>query len=222
MPSRISVLSVLALGAFALAGCSSGTPEAAVKDTTARKILTGDTFLTGLGLQKAGSVQRPDTSPRAPLVIPPERNLPQPEDGSEYSASNAAWPNDPDEAAARRRNELLRKEREAGPYDPDRDQRLLQTRRSLAEGDMAINERPDKPLHGPRVSADQYERDRKAADREYRRSSAVARAVKEERQKQIAEQPHRRTLMDPPVDYTQAPEGAPPSPVKKKKRFWIF
>jgi hypothetical protein len=94
---RITAFSALALLAGATAGCASGTPEAAVADVSGWKVLSGEAFLTGIGVPAPGTEQpQADTRPRAPLVIPADRrSLPPP---SAASAAAANWPNDPDAA----------------------------------------------------------------------------------------------------------------------------
>src|SRR5262245_63018847 len=63
-----------------------------------------------LGLRRDG--EGIDFRERAPLVVPPSRNLPPPQDGTPVTA-NPAWPKDPDAASARRRRR--RRSSPAGP-----------------------------------------------------------------------------------------------------------
>jgi hypothetical protein len=100
------------LGATLLA---SGTPARAADDGVSfdRKIFRS--VLEGLGLRKDG--QEINYEERAPLVIPPSRVLPPPEQSESAVAKNPAWPKDPDVArrrveAAQQRNRNISEERE--------------------------------------------------------------------------------------------------------------
>lgn len=82
-------------------------------------------IMEGLGLKRDGE---PTISyqERAPLVIPPSRDLPPPENTDAIIANNPAWPKDPDiarsraEAAAEKnRNVSDEREREQNPLRPD-------------------------------------------------------------------------------------------------------
>jgi hypothetical protein len=84
-----------------------------------KKMLNG--MMRGLGLRSGneGSIEYRE---RSPLVIPPSRNLPPPEQAG--AGRTAAWPVDPDvkrkqEAAAKKRANNNR------GYDPDREERNL-------------------------------------------------------------------------------------------------
>src|SRR5512132_1595342 len=52
-------------------------------------------FMKDLGLQRDGEAMI-DYRERAPLVVPPSRNLPPPRSEDEVTAKTAAWPKDPD------------------------------------------------------------------------------------------------------------------------------
>src|SRR5690349_18510365 len=84
-----------------------------------RKIMNG--VLRGLGLRN-GSESSIEYHERSPLVIPPSRNLPPPQQAG--TGQTAAWPVDPDvkrkkEAAAKRKAQNYR------GYDPDFEERNL-------------------------------------------------------------------------------------------------
>jgi hypothetical protein len=73
-------------------------------------------ILEGLGLRKDGQATI-DYQERAPLVVPPNRDLPPPERDGVALRNNPAWPNDPDIAraradAAQRRNRNIQAEME--------------------------------------------------------------------------------------------------------------
>jgi hypothetical protein len=82
-------------------------------------------IMEGLGLKRDGE---PTISyqERAPLVIPPSRELPPPENTDSIIANNPAWPKDPDvarrkaeEAAEKNRNVSDEREREQNPLRQD-------------------------------------------------------------------------------------------------------
>src|SRR5215510_1128058 len=60
-------------------------------------------FMKDLGLRREGDAMI-DYRERAPLVVPPSRDLPPPRDEAEVAAKTTAWPKDPD--VARRKQEL--------------------------------------------------------------------------------------------------------------------
>ena len=60
-------------------------------------------FMKDLGLRRDGDAMI-DYRERAPLVVPPSRDLPRPRDEGEVAAKTTAWPKDPD--VARRKQEL--------------------------------------------------------------------------------------------------------------------
>lgn len=81
-------------------------------------------ILHSLGLQN-GEEPQIDYHERAPLVIPPTKSLPPPEN-AQAAVNNPAWPVDPDikrrkEAAKRERNRNIsdEREREQNPLRPD-------------------------------------------------------------------------------------------------------
>ena len=87
-----------------------------------QKFLRG--IMEGLGLKRDGEATI-NYQERAPLVLPPNRNLPPPEKGDAITANNPAWPKDPDVArrkatvaAERDRNISDEREREQNPLRP--------------------------------------------------------------------------------------------------------
>lgn len=110
----------LTLGAALLA---TSLPARAEEDLPIdRKIFRG--VLEGLGLREDG--ESINYQERAPLVIPPSRTLPPPENSDASIAANPAWPKDPDVTRKKREAELERKrnisderEREQNPLPPD-------------------------------------------------------------------------------------------------------
>jgi hypothetical protein len=61
-------------------------------------------FMKDLGLRRDGDQAGIDYRERAPLVVPPSRDLPPPRDEAEVAGKTAAWPKDPD--VNRRKQEL--------------------------------------------------------------------------------------------------------------------
>ncbi len=112
----------LALGAVTLA---LPTPVRAADDSKPLDSRILDSILKGIGL-KRGDEPGINYQERAPLVIPPSRDLPPPEKVDAAVTNNPAWPNDPDIArrradAARERNRNVHDEveREQNPLRPD-------------------------------------------------------------------------------------------------------
>src|SRR5262245_63371469 len=82
-----------------------------------KKILND--FMRGLGLRN-GSEPQIEYRERSPLVIPPSRNLPPPEQAG--AGRTAAWPVDPD---VKRKQEAAAKRKDRKGYDPDYEGRNL-------------------------------------------------------------------------------------------------
>jgi len=82
-------------------------------------------IMEGLGLKKDGQATI-NYQQRAPLVLPPSRELPPPERPDAVTANNPAWPKDPDVARRKleasmekNRNVSDEREREQNPLRPD-------------------------------------------------------------------------------------------------------
>jgi len=111
--------------AFALAALLGAVPAVAGEDDEVsfdQKIMRS--IMDGLGLKRDGEAGI-NYQERAPLVIPPSRDLPPPENSDAVIANNPAWPKDPDierrklEAAQERnRNISDEREREQNPLSP--------------------------------------------------------------------------------------------------------
>jgi len=82
------------------------------------KKLLGD-LMRGFGLRN-GNEPQIEYRERSPLVIPPSRNLPQPEQAG--AGRTAAWPVDPD---VKRKQEVAAKRKNRKGYDPDYEERNL-------------------------------------------------------------------------------------------------
>jgi len=70
-------------------------------------------LLTGLGLKKDGTGSGIEYRERAPLVVPPSRDLPPPQTG-DPATGNPAWPVDQDE---KRRKEAAKKRKSDKPFE---------------------------------------------------------------------------------------------------------
>jgi hypothetical protein len=112
----------LALGVAMLFGSA---PARAADDEPGFDEKIVNSIMSGLGFKKDGAAEI-NYQERAPLVIPPGRALPPPENPDAVTANNPAWPKDPDvqrrkkEAAmARNRNVSDEREREQNPLRPD-------------------------------------------------------------------------------------------------------
>ena len=76
-------------------------------------------LMRNLGLRN-GSESQIEYRERSPLVIPPSKNLPPPEQAG--AGKSAAWPVDPD---VKRKKEAAAKRKERKGYDPDYEERNL-------------------------------------------------------------------------------------------------
>jgi hypothetical protein len=112
----------LTLGAAALLlpGAARAADDEASID---QKVM--QSIMDGLGFKRDGEATI-NYQERAPLVLPPSRELPPPEQVGAATANNPAWPKDPDvarrkaEAAAEKnRNVSDEREREQNPLRPD-------------------------------------------------------------------------------------------------------
>jgi hypothetical protein len=74
-------------------------------------------IMDGLGLKRDGDEAGINYQDRAPLVIPPSRTLPPPENSSAVVARDPAWPKDPDVVRAKRE---AAQERNVTPFASDR------------------------------------------------------------------------------------------------------
>src|SRR5262247_2634765 len=105
-PKRLRRAAAAAAVALALAlAWSAGSPRAEDADDDENVPLDSKIFrqfMKDLGLKREGDAMI-DYRERAPLVVPPSRELPPPRDEAEVAAKTPAWPKDPD--VARRKQE---------------------------------------------------------------------------------------------------------------------
>jgi len=104
--------------------CGATTARAADNDGSIEEQVYR-TIMEGLGFKRDGE-ETINYQQRAPLVIPPSRDLPAPEKNDAATANNPSWPNDPDVARRkaqaafdRDRNISDEREREQNPLRPD-------------------------------------------------------------------------------------------------------
>lgn len=96
--TRLSLTAALSMG---LVAAVLAAPQARAADDDVpvdTKILRS--ILSGIGLKRAGEPEI-QYQERAPLVIPPDKDLPAPQSPGAAIANNPAWPNDPDVARAK-------------------------------------------------------------------------------------------------------------------------
>lgn len=148
-PTRLRVK--LATGAaFGLAICAAilaapGPARAGDDDPPFEtKVLRG--LLEGLGLKRDGEAI--NYQERAPLVIPPGRDLPPPETGNAAVANNPAWPKDPDVLRAKEEKKLERQRASMGAGE-----QIMHDERVLRPNEMTPGGNPRTPPSGKRESA---------------------------------------------------------------------
>jgi hypothetical protein len=114
-----SALAFAVLAAFIPAGVQAQDDDDDKKSwwNLDKKLLND--FMRGLGLRN-GSEPQIEYRERSPLVIPPSRNLPAPEQAG--AGRSAAWPVDPD---VKRKQEAAAKRKDRKGYDPDYEGRNL-------------------------------------------------------------------------------------------------
>lgn len=131
----------LALGAVMLAAPVSVRAEDDVPFES--RVIRG--VLEGLGLKRDGEAI--NYQERAPLVIPPGRDLPAPERGGGVVANNPAWPKDPDVA---RRKEEKRLERERASVGAG--EQIEHDQSALRPDQLTPGGNPRTPPSGSKIS----------------------------------------------------------------------
>ena len=107
------------------------------------KVIRG--LLEGLGLKRDGEAI--NYQERAPLVIPPSRDLPPPEKSDAVVANNPAWPKDPDVARRKEEDRMERARRSVGAGEQiEHDQSVLRPNELTPGGN------PRTPPSGRRIS----------------------------------------------------------------------
>jgi hypothetical protein len=111
--------------AFGVAALMGSAPARAADDDVSIDQQVYRSIMEGLGFKRDGEATI-NYQERAPLVLPPSRNLPPPERTDSITANNPSWPKDPDVARRKAqaamdkdRNISDEREREQNPLRPD-------------------------------------------------------------------------------------------------------
>jgi hypothetical protein len=102
-------------------------------------------LLEGIGLQRDEKII--NYQERAPLVIPPSRTLPPPENSAALIANNPAWPKDPDVIRAR---EEAKRERDSFTTAEDA---IARDSRALRPDQMTPGRKPGQSVRGAKTQA---------------------------------------------------------------------
>jgi hypothetical protein len=169
-------------------------------------------FMKDIGLQRDGD-QQIEYRERAPLVVPPNRNLPPPQSGS-ASANNPVWPRDPEivrqrqEAAAQRRRPTS-----LGTMDME-DARALRPI-ELNRGRVAASPPPAAPAKGPEEGARPLRPSELGTKGWF--GGLFSGSKSDSETTQFAGEPPRENLTAPPPGY-QTPSPAQPYGVGPKRQ----
>jgi len=199
---RSCAAGALVFGATAVLG--SAPVSAADDELTWDQKLTRS-LMDGLGLKRDGEANI-NYQERAPLVIPPGRDLLPPEQ-SDAAANNPAWPKDPDVERRKRdaaiektRNISDEREREQNPLRPDQ----------LAPGARGKQKRQQaaRPDDGYQAPASGFSSQLRPSELGY--TGGIFGAMfdkKKEEQAKFTGEPPRTSLTEPPVGYqTPSPD----------------
>lgn len=193
--------SLLVFGAAVVLGPA---PAGAAEDepTFDEKIMRG--IMDGLGLKRDGEATI-NYQERAPLVIPPGRDLMPPEQ-SDAAANNPAWPKDPDverrktqAALDKNRNISDEREREQNPLRPDQ----------LAPGGRGKKRQQARTDDGYQSPPSGFSSQLPPSELGYKGSlyDAMFGKTKKEEQAKFTGEPPRTSLTDPPPGYqTPSPD----------------
>lgn len=191
----------LALGAAVLAPTIARAGDDEVPIDT--KIL--QSILEGIGLRKDGQAGI-DYRERAPLVVPPNRDLPPPERDGAALGNNPAWPHDPDIAraraeAARNRNRNIQAEveKEENPLRPD------ELAPGDRPGDRARRASGSYADIDPRIAGDQY----RLTPQELGTKKFFSMFKSDPEAKRFTGEPARTALTQPPPGYQVPAPGQP-------------
>jgi len=122
-PRRAAAIAAVALAMAMALGTAGARAEDADDENVPLDTKLWRQFMKDLGLQRDGQASI-DYRERAPLVVPPSRDLPPPRSEEEVVAKTPAWPKDPD---VTRRKEALaaEKARLKGNVSAEEQQRAL-------------------------------------------------------------------------------------------------
>jgi hypothetical protein len=94
-PRRLAAAAAITLALALALGAGSARAEEDDEENVPLDTKLWRQFMKDLGLQRDGQAMI-DYRERAPLVVPPSRNLPPPLSEDEVTAKTTAWPKDPD------------------------------------------------------------------------------------------------------------------------------
>jgi len=120
-PRRVAAIAAVALATVIALGAAGARAEDDEEDVPLDTKLLRQ-FMKDLGLQRDG--QAIDYHERAPLVVPPSRDLPPPRSEEELTAKTPAWPKDPD-VTQRKQAVAAEKARLKGNVSAEEQQRAL-------------------------------------------------------------------------------------------------
>jgi hypothetical protein len=194
---RFMLLPVGALLATALAGCSGTTYGTGVSPEK-------QTLTDVMSIASLGSDDRPpiDYKPRGGIVVPPNKALPTPMQTASASTDVMNWPNDPDVARRKKREELIVAPNSEGSPNL-----------KLAPGQTSFSRRQEE-----------YDEARRAEGKKAWQNMRASRGGSYDAEGN----PTRKYLTEPPVAYRAADPNAPmtePEKVKKKfdvSKLWPF
>lgn len=207
---RLAALAAVGVTLSACAGLGTTVaeddPETEVPNTS-----MGRALMEGLGAVPAR--QQPiNFTPRAPLVVPKDTAaLAPPESAGQLAAANPNWPVDPDVETARRLREAERRSGGRDPGDTVPASELLADRlppSSAPRGESPATQRdPATPLMPSELN-----------------KGWKSKGIDDTGVYDVAGNPRRRALTDPPVAYLEpapgAPVAIPEEDPTKKQSFW--
>jgi hypothetical protein len=120
-PRRAAAIAAVALATVIALGAAGARAEDNEEDVPLDTKLLRQ-FMKDLGLQRDGAAI--DYRERAPLVVPPSRDLPPPRSEEEVTARTPAWPKDPD-VTQRKQAAAAEKARLKGNVSAEEQQRAL-------------------------------------------------------------------------------------------------
>jgi hypothetical protein len=120
-PRRAAAIAAVALATVIALGAAGARAEDNEEDVPLDTKLLRQ-FMKDLGLQRDGAAI--DYRERAPLVVPPSRDLPPPRSEEEVAAKTPAWPKDPD-VTQRKQAAAAEKARLKGNVSAEEQQRAL-------------------------------------------------------------------------------------------------
>ena len=186
---RFMLLPVGALLATALAGCSETTYGTGVSPEK-------QTLTDVMSIASLGSDDRPpiEYKPRGGIVVPPSKSLPPPVETASAAGSTMNWPNDPDVAKRKKREELVIAPNSEGSPNL-----------KLAPGQTSFSRRQEE-----------YDEARRAEGKKAWQNMRSSRGGSYDAEGN----PTRKYLTEPPVAYRAGDPNAPVvEPPKTKKKF---